>query len=134
MNKKIFLSSLLGYLIPTFILGFFWHLKWFHFVYAALDIYRPDVIIPMGLLSMIIQGVLFSWAFPKLFNTQEDWVRNGLKAFTFFGCLAWSFLVLPVAAKFKMTSVPLFLEIETAFTFIQFGISMPLIAFIHRKK
>ena len=135
MSKKIFLASVLGYLVPTFILGFFWHLIWFHEVYATLDIYRSDVIIPMGLLSMFIQAILFSWAFSKLFNSQDStWLQNGLKAFLFFGCLAWSFLVLPVAAKFKMTSVLLFLEIETAFTFIQFAITMPLIGFIQGKK
>ena len=48
------------------------------------------------------------------------------------GVLAWSFLVLPVAAKNRMTSVRTFLLLETAFTAIQFAITGLLLALVYR--
>lgn len=125
----------LAYVAPTFPLGYFWHLVWFHGEYAALGIYRPDVIIPMGLASMIIQAALFSWSYPKLFGTERaGWMRSALLAGLAFGILAWSFAVLPVAAKFQMTSVREFVLLETSFTFLQFAIVAPLLSLAFRDK
>lgn len=42
----------LSYLVPTFALGFVWHLVAFKGYYGALATYRHDVIIPFGFLSM----------------------------------------------------------------------------------
>src|SRR5712691_10006176 len=55
MNKKFWLG-LAAYVVPTFPLGFVWHLVVFAPQYHELQIYRSDVIIPFGLLSMLIQG------------------------------------------------------------------------------
>jgi hypothetical protein len=49
-----------------------------------------------------------------------------------FGLLAWSFAVLPVAAKYRMASVQDFVVLETAFTIVQFVIVSPLIALAYR--
>ena len=122
-----------AYVVPTFPLGYFWHLKTFAGRYKALAIYRDDVIIPMGLASMIIQGLFFAWVYPKLFSTADDhWILSALQFAVIFGVLAWSFLVLPVAAKNRMTSVPQFLALETAFTAIQFVVAGVLIALAYR--
>ena len=39
--RRSFLLALLAYLVPTFILGYVWHLKLFATYYHALGIYRP---------------------------------------------------------------------------------------------
>ncbi|NJM81979.1 MAG: hypothetical protein HC844_05275 [Tabrizicola sp.] len=125
--------AVLAYVVPTFPLGYFWHLKTFAPVYARLEMYRNDVIIPMGLGSMILQGLFFAWAYPKLFDTSADhWLSSALQFWLIFGVLAWSFLVLPVAAKYRMTSVKTFLMLETAFTAIQFAIAGVLLALVYR--
>lgn len=132
MSKNFWLAFL-AYLLPTFPLGYFWHLSTFKATYDALQIYRPDVIIPMGLSSMIIQGLLFAYLYPKLFSTARDqWLSSAFKFFLLFGLLAWSFIVLPVAAKFQMTSVSTFMALETAFTIIQFAVTGLLIALAWR--
>jgi hypothetical protein len=132
MSRKFWLAFA-AYLLPTFPLGYFWHLSTFKSAYDALQIYRPDVIIPMGLSSMIIQGLVFAWAYPKLFSTVRDqWLSSAFKFFAIFGGLAWSFIVLPVAAKFHMTSVSTFMALETAFTVIQFAVTGLLIALAWR--
>lgn len=59
-----FWLAVLAYLAPTFPLGYIWHLKTFKRTYDDLEIFRHDMIIPMGLGSMMLQAVLFAWAFP----------------------------------------------------------------------
>ena len=131
MNTQFWLAFL-AYVLPTFPLGYFWHMKTFAKAYESLEIYRPQVIIPMGLASMILQGLFFAWVFPKLFSSTTPWLTNAFWFAVIFGGLAWSFLVLPVAAKNKMTSVTKFMKLETAFTVIQFAIAGVLLALIYR--
>jgi len=131
--KKAFWLAVLAYLLPTFPLGYFWHLTVFKDAYERLDLYRAQVIIPFGLTSMIIQALLFAWLYPRLFSTRrEDWLRGALRFGAVFALLAWSFTTLPVAAKYRMSSVPDFMKLETAFTLVQFAIVSPLIALVYR--
>lgn len=128
-----FWMAFFAYLLPTFPLGYFWHLKTFAAHYERLGLYRDEVIIPMGLSSMVIQGLFFAWVFPKLFDTSAGhWLSNALWFFAIFGTLAWSFMVLPVAAKYKMASVSKFIALETAFTAIQFAVTGLLISFVYQ--
>src|SRR4051812_186352 len=109
MIKKFWLG-LAAYVIPTFALGFAWHLLLFAPQYQALQVYRPDVIIPFGLLSMFIQGGILSWLFPKVIRSDSRWIQQGLKFGLLAGLFAWAYSTIAVAAKHAMTSVPLFLE------------------------
>ncbi len=98
--KKSFWLSVLAYLLPTFPLGYGWHLVTFKEAYDRLELYRAEVLIPLGLASMLIQAVFFAWAYPRLFSTRrEDWRASALRFGAVFGMLAWSFTTLPVAAK-----------------------------------
>lgn len=130
--KRSFWLSLLAYLVPTFVLGYAWHLVIFQERYAALDLYRAEVIIPFGLTSMLLQGIIFSWAYPRLVGAGDSWVTGAARFALIFGTLAWTFTTLPVAAKYRMTSVSAFMALETAFTVLQFLVVSPLIALAQR--
>jgi hypothetical protein len=127
-----FWLGLAAYVVPTFPIAFVWHLIVFAPAYGALGIYRDDVVIPFGLVSMLIQGAAFSWAYPRLFASRRTVLRNGLAYGLAIGLLSWSFTTLAVAAKNVMTSVPTYLALETGFTLVQFAIVGPLIALAHR--
>lgn len=123
-----------AYLLPTFPLGYSWHLTTFKAEYESLHMYRSEVIIPLGLASMAIQSLLFAWLYPRIFDTRrEAWGKSALRFGTLFGILAWSFTTLPVAAKYQMSSVPQFLLLETGFTLVQFAVVSPLIALAYRE-
>lgn len=126
MHRSFWLSAL-AYLVPTFPLGYFWHLSVFADRYHGLAMYRDEVIIPLGLASMVLQALLYAWVYPRLFGGRE-WRMGALRFGLVFGVLAWSLTVLPVAAKYRMASVPEFLALETAFTVLQYLIVSPLIA------
>ena len=132
---KSFWLAVLAYLLPTFPLGYCWHLVTFAERYHQLAMYRDDVVIPFGLASMAIQALLIAWAYPRLFGDRADsWWRGAIGFGLFFGALAWSFAVLPVAAKYRMSSVPDFVMLETAFTIVQFAIVAPLVALAYRSE
>jgi hypothetical protein len=124
-----FFFAVLAYVVPTFALGFVWHLVLFEHYYVALAIYRGDIIIPLGFLSMLIQSVLFAFIYERTFAHQNGTLLSrGLSYGVLGAVLSWSFTTLAVGAKNIMTSVPDYLIIETAFTAVQWIIVGPLIA------
>jgi hypothetical protein len=133
MMRRIGVGAL-SYLVPTFALGFVWHLVAFKDYYDRLAMYRHDVIIPFGFLSMTLQAVLFAWVFDSSFAPRYTRVGKRGLAFAAFGAvLSWSFTTLAVAAKNVMTSVPDYLLIESAFTAVQWAMVGPLMALSHSK-
>ncbi|MGE0315970.1 MAG: hypothetical protein AB7P21_30515 [Lautropia sp.] len=128
-----FVRAVLAYLLPTFAIGFVWHLVAFHAHYTQLAIYRAEPLIPFGFASMVVQALVFAWAYPRLFDTDRAvWKRSALRAGLVFAALSWSFTTLAVAAKHPMSSVADYVLIETAFTVCQFAIVAPLIALAWR--
>ncbi len=124
-----FSFGVLAYLAPTFALGFVWHLIVFEHYYDDLAIYRKDIIIPFGFLSMLIQATIFAWIYEKAFAQRGGTVLARSLAYAALGAaLSWSFTTLAVAAKNAMTSVPNYLVIETAFTAVQWLLVGPLTA------
>jgi hypothetical protein len=122
-----------AYVVPSFAIAYIWHLVAFAPVYHDLAMYRDDVIIPFGLLSMFIQGAAFSFVYPRAFSDRGRVARNGLLYGGSLALLSWSFITLAVAAKNVMTSVPTYMVLETGFTVVQFAVVGPLIALAHRE-
>lgn len=126
---KRYVLPVLAYVIPTFALGYAWHLVLFDSYYKALQIYREDIIVPFGLVSMLIQAAIFAYIFDRAFSGSGDgWLARGLRYAALGAALSWSFTTIAVAAKNVMTSVPDYLVIETAFTVVQWLMVGPLTA------
>lgn len=131
--RKPFLLAVLAYLVPSFAVGYAWHLVAFHDVYARLEIYRPDPVIPFGLASMLVQGLIFAWAFPRLFDTARGaWAKSALRAGLVYALLSWSFTTVAVSAKHPMSSVDEYFLMESLFTILQFTLVAPLMALAWR--
>jgi hypothetical protein len=127
--KLHFGLGVLAYLAPTFALGFIWHLMLFTDYYERLAIYRKDIVILFGFLSMLIQSFVFAWVYQHAFAQRNGSpLSRGLRYAVFGAVLSWSFTTLAIAAKNIMTSVPDYLIIETAFTVVQWIIVWPLTA------
>jgi hypothetical protein len=127
MRVDRWLLGVLAYVVPTFLLGYVWHLQLFQRYYADLNIYREDIAIPLGFSSILIQGIIFSLLYGRLlagYGPFAGATRFGVRA----GLLSWTFTTLAVAAKHPMTSVSGFVTIETAFTIVQFAVVAPLMA------
>ena len=132
-SSRSFWLGMAAYLVPTFPIAFVWHLVLFEPNYHALQIYRADPIIPFGLASMIIQAIIFSWVFPRVFaGSNGSVLKNGLLYGLGADLLSWSFTTMAVAAKHPMASISDYVLLETAFTVLQFLIIGPLIALAYR--
>lgn len=130
MNKKLIIA-VLAYMLPTFPLGYFWHLGVFAAYYQSLQVYREEVIIPFGVASMLVQGVIWALIYRRLFAGQR--VAQGAWKFALLAApLAWSFMALAAAAKHQMTSPHAYLGIETCFILLHHAIVCPLIATVYR--
>ena len=132
-SVRSFWLGVAAYLLPTFPIAYVWHLVAFAPAYEALGIYRADPIIPFGFASMVIQGMIFSYAYPRLFQHRGGAILGpGLLYGLGLAILSWSFTTLAVAAKNVMTSIPTYMWLETAFTVVQFLVVGPLIALAYR--
>jgi hypothetical protein len=132
-SARAFWFGFAAYVVPSFPIGYIWHLVLFTPMYHDLAIYRDDIIIPFGVLSMSIQGAVFSWVYPRVFTDRNPVLKNGLLYGLGMALFSRSFTTLAVGAKHVMTSVPTYLALETAFTLMQFAVVGPLIALAHRK-
>lgn len=131
MNRKLILA-VLAYMLPTFPLGYLWHLTVFADFYKSLHVYRDDILIPFGIGSMVIQGVIWAVIYRRLY-AGEPVMRGALRFGLLAAPLAWSFMALAVSAKHQMTSPYSYLGIETCFVFAQYLAVSPLIAAVYRK-
>jgi hypothetical protein len=125
--RRPFALALLAYLVPTFLLGYVWHLRLFADLYHDLGIYRPDVIIPFGFLSMLLQGSVFAGVFLRIVDRPSS-LSSAMQFAAAAALLSWTFTTLAVAAKHPMTSVSRFVLVETCFTVVQFALVGPLLA------
>lgn len=126
-----FFASWLAYLVISFVLGFVWHLKLFKELYKRLAIYSrlDDPIIPLGFLSMLIQGALLAYLYPLVAHSGSP-MLDGLKFGLLMGLFLASSAVLAEAAKQRVTSLPTWLAVESVYYLIQFslvGIAIGLI-------
>ena len=114
------LVAALAYIVPTFPLGYVWHLTLFKDRYAALDVYRERVEPLLGLTSMVIQGIAFALIYVGVIAPMTGgWLTRAATYAALGGFLSWSFTTIAAAAKSPMTSVRDFFLIETAFTAVQ---------------
>ena len=129
---KKYLFCFLAYMVPGFIIAYFWHLKIFADFYHDLEIYRENIIVPLGFLSMMFQGIVFSLLIPRL-QLKGSVMRQGLTLGVFMSILAWTYTTLAVAAKYPMTSVYGYILIETCFTALQNCVAGMLMIWIYRR-
>jgi hypothetical protein len=116
--------------LPTFPLGYFWHLSIFASYYKSLHVYRDDIVIPLGVGSMLLQGFVWAIVYEHMF-AGEPIIRGAAKFASLAAALAWSFLVAAVSAKHHMSSVSGYMLIETCFIATHYAVVSPLIAAVY---
>jgi len=126
MTVKI-IFGLFVYIVPTFALAYFWHLKWFKELYERWDYAGANPSIPLGFLSITLQGILLSlvYAFAPINHTSL------LTAFGLFGLVGffhWTVHVLAAMAKNERMRTLGYFGFETLYLVLQFGIFALLIS------
>ncbi len=132
MLSVAFYGSWLAYLIITFALGFIWHLVVFKDLYRKLAIYTriDDPIVPLGFLSMLIQGAVLAYIYPFLAEEPTPAIA-GLRFGLLMGLFIASSAVIAEAAKQHVTSLGTWFVVESLYYAIQFSLSGLAIGFIY---
>ena len=109
-----------------------------HFVvnaahYAGISIMRATPIIPLGIVSMVVQGFIFAWLFPT-FNRGPHPVRNAIVFSCAIGGFLASYIVLAEAGKYSIPSVGAWIVVEGSAAFVQFVLFGIMLGLLHRHR
>lgn len=133
MNLKKYFVGVLAFIIVGFAIAATWHFVLFGQVYTDLKIYSIEPIIPLGLISFILEGLAFVYVF-QLFRRGEKPLLEGL----IFGLVVYGIImggvgVLAEGAKHYVTSLSTWLLVEGAFYLITGAILGTIVGLIYGK-
>ncbi len=126
--KKISLATL-GYLLVTFPLGFVWHLVLFKSVYESFGLYRGNPNFPLGILSMVIQGIVLATFYAK-FPKRSSVFISALWFCLPMGLFFASGTVIAFAAKTQINNLTAWFGYNLTFTLIHFTLIAAVFAVV----
>ncbi len=117
---KKFMLATLSFVVLTMLWAYPWHVVWFHDVYAELGaVTRPTPIIPLGLMSVLIQGMVIAYFYPFYYRGGNP-ILQGIKFSLIIGLMVYTVMGFATAAKINIEPVSTFLAYHTVFQSIQF--------------
>lgn len=130
-TQRRYWTAVAVYVVLTFVFAATWHMAIFAGLYRELAIYtREEPIVPLGLASVLLQGLVIAWAYPR-FAARRHPLREGLVFGILCGLFLASAAVLGEAGKQNVTSLPVFLALETVFYLLLFGLSGMAIGLVY---
>ena len=123
--------TVVAYIIVTFGVQGFSHFVLNADHYAGISIMRTEPIIPLGLGSMVIQGLIFAWLFPT-FNHGAHSIRNAVVFSCAIGGFLASYIVLAEAGKYSIPSIGSWIAVEGSAALVQFLLFGVFLGLIHR--
>lgn len=114
-------AGTLAYALTTFAWAVGWHIGLFRPQYEAWGYIDEDPNFVLGLLSIVVQGAVLSWLFPRVRFAGGALIR-GLKFGMAVGAFYWTCHVLAFAAKEDAANAPMFYLLETGYLAVQFGV------------
>jgi hypothetical protein len=131
--KLQFVLCVLAYSVITMAIAAPWHFVFFEDIYHQLGIYnRADPIIPLGFLSMLVQGVVLAILYPS-YARENYSISTGVKFSLIMGLFLFSVSTLANAAKIQVSSMTTWLLVQSAFHIVQFLAVGLAIGFLYKK-
>lgn len=114
------LLAILAYAVPSMLIAVPWHLMWFKRQYHDFGIYtRADPIIPLGLATMLVQGGVMAWLYPRWYRGGTPAIE-GIKFSLLIGLFLYSVSTLANIAKIQVIHPGQFILLSGIFHTIQF--------------
>jgi hypothetical protein len=131
---KPILIGVVAYVLLTIVLGVVWNLFLFQDTYNAISGpgRRTSPIMPLGISSMLLEGVALSLLFSRFFQGPIP-VRDGVVLALLIGAFSMGYAAFVVPAKFAVTQVWKYAALELAFGVLHFGAVGALFSFIFRR-
>ncbi|MES0879050.1 hypothetical protein [Roseibium sp. SCP14] len=128
---KIFLATA-GYAIIVFPLALGWHVGLFKPMYEEFGYFVGEPNVPVGLLTIIIQGFALALIYPH-FHTGSSGLTRAFQFSGLAGLFYWTSHVLALVAKQNVPNASNFIFLETGYLAIQFGLFALLLGIIYRE-
>lgn len=128
----IHLLSLIAFMIVSFAVQGLSHFVINKDHFAGIDIMRPDPIIPLGLLAMVIQGLLISVAL-QMWRGSEAVLLDGVKVAFVFGLFLATYIVIVEPSKYAVPSITNWMMVEGIASFIQFSLFGLALGYVHQR-
>jgi hypothetical protein len=128
--QNFFLITM-GYVAIVFPLALIWHLALFKQNYVAFGYFRGDPNLPIGLLTITIQGIALALIYPYFQSGLVGWAH----AFQFAGLIGlffWTSHVLALVAKQNVPNSGSFVFMETGYLMLQYGLFALWLGFLHQ--
>ena len=126
------LFTILGYMLVSFAVQGGSHFVINTDFYAGIPFMRPDAIIPMGLATMVLQGLILSLALERLGGANPT-LRDGMVVAAGFGLFLASYIAVASPAKYAVPSIPAWMLVEGLNSLVQFVLVGLVIGLIHRR-
>ncbi len=118
-SKKLFLATI-SYIVLTMAVAYPWHMIWFHDLYGEMGAYtRPEPNIPLGMFSMVVQGVVIAYLYPFYYQSGNP-VLQGIKFSLILGTVVYSVMGFAMAAKIDINPISTYLVYSAFFQLFQF--------------
>ena len=131
--KKMALATI-GYSFVTMLIAFPWHFVLFKDLYHSFGIYnRIEPIVPLGFLTMIIQGTVMAYIYPRYYKGGSHY-KEAIQFSLLMGIFLYSVSTLANAAKIEVSPMSTWILVQLAFHLIQFLASGIVFGFIYSRK
>ncbi len=132
IKKTLFAT--ISYVVLTMAIAYPWHMIWFHDIYLEMGAYtRPEPSIPLGMLSMLVQGAVIAYLYPYFYRGGDP-IREGIKFSLIIGLMVYSVMAFAMAAKMDINPVSAYLFYSTVFQVIQFVITGTALGLIYGRR
>ncbi len=134
MNIKKIALATLSYVVLSMAIAFPWHMILFHELYAEIGAFtRPEPIIPLGMLAMVIQGAVIAYLYPFWYKDGNP-IVSGIKFMMIAGLLIYTVMVFATVAKMDINPISTLIIYGTLFQLIQFTITGAALGLIYGRK
>lgn len=120
-----------AYIVIVFPLALGWHMGLFKEKYETFGYFTGEPNIPVGLVTIVIQGLALALIYPLFHTGSVGFVR----AFQFAGLMGlffWTSHVLALVAKQNVPNAGGFIAMETGYLVFQFGLFALALGLIYR--
>ncbi len=100
--------------------------------YARLGYLRAEPIVPMGFASMIVQGLVMAWLYPRLEGAGRS-LWHALRFAWLMGAFLVSYIALAEAGKYAVPAIGPWIAVEVVAGFLQYTLFGLLLGLIHRR-
>lgn len=134
LNVKKLVFATLSFVFLSLPIAATWHMILFDEQYAAFGAFtRTEPIMPLGILSMVMQGAVIAYLYP-FYNRGGNPVKQGIKFSLLMGVMIYTMMGFTAAAKTMIEPIPEFLMYVTGFCLLQFTITGAALGLIYGRK